>query len=120
MNTHTYTVTRTDRYGRPLAGAPSRKYRTETPEQAAQFYVMADGHRDYTDGGSNMGRYTLNPTGMGSPITVLVIQDPPPMSQEEARNVIRGMNRENFDSELADRACSVLSDFDPVFTESIR
>lgn len=46
--------------------------------------------------------------------------DEPPMTREEARKVIREMTRSNFDSALSDRAMSVLSDWDPVFTETNR
>lgn len=51
---------------------------------------------------------------------VAVIVEEPQMTVEQARKVIREMTRANFDSALADRACAVLSDFDPVFSEVTR
>jgi len=113
----TYTATQTDRHGNALDGAPSRKYRVGLPAVAAKFHVMAIAGKGYVHGGSKDGVYTFNPTALGSVVFVRVVEDEPEMTVEQARKVIREMKRDNFDSALADRACAVLSDFDPVFSE---
>lgn len=116
----TYTVTRTTRSGNSLSVWTSRKYRASTPADAARFYATADGHDDYVDGGIRDGIYTLTPAaGSGMRIFVRVVEEVQ-MTVPEARKVIRSMTRENYDSALADRACAVLSDSDPVFSEASR
>lgn len=114
----TYTAIQTDRHGNALDGAESRKYHVITPALAARFHVIAIASKDYVHGGSKNGVYTFNPTAKGSVIFVRIIEGEPQMTVEQAREVIRGMKRGNFDSALADQACAVLSDFDPVFSET--
>lgn len=113
----TYTAIQTDRHGNALDGAPSRKYRAGVPAVAAKFHMMAISSEPYVHGGSKNGVYTFTPADQGSVIFVLVVEDEPEMTVDQAREAIRGMRRGNFDSALSDRACAVLSDFDPVFSE---
>lgn len=73
-----YTVTQIGRNDKAVAGAPTRKYRAESPSEAAALYVAAAGLRGaelvpnhiVTDAAE---RFTfLTTTGAGSPISVHV------------------------------------------------
>lgn len=68
----TYTVTRVGRNGKPLTGAPVRKYQAADARTAGALYVAADGIDGARYVGGDAGLFTFNPPADGAPVRVKV------------------------------------------------